>query len=77
MPYLSFVVVALKVGAIRDMEMRSAALSSREGAAIARSESLEQELHHQDSKVPCSNKRQEAGKYIPGADCAAVVRLLR
>ncbi|CAM9128554.1 unnamed protein product, partial [Laminaria digitata] len=33
------------------MEMGSAVLSAREGAAIARSESLEQELHYQDSKV--------------------------
>ena len=52
----SFAVV-FKVGALRDLEMTSAVLSSKEGAAIARSESLEQELHQQDSKVLCSNKR--------------------
>lgn len=39
------------------MEMASAELSSKEGAAIARSESLEQELRHQDSKVLCSSER--------------------
>ena len=47
-----FAFVVLKVGVLRDIEMGSAVLSTREGAAIARSQSLEQELHHQDSKVP-------------------------
>lgn len=56
--------VVLKVGALRDMEMGFAVLSAREGAAIARSESLEQELHHQDSKVSCADKREGAGTCI-------------
>ncbi|CAM9926386.1 unnamed protein product [Ectocarpus sp. 4 AP-2014] len=52
-------------GALRDLELESAALNSREREAVSRAESLEQELHNLESKVSeLSLRCEELQKHV-------------